>query len=279
MKCPRCQHVFSATPDAGGIVTCPSCASRLRARPAAGPSAPSPAPAGPRPAPVAVPSPASKASPVPAAVAAADETLPEREPARERSREAAPAASPAGLDAVLAELRAIRDGQREILQLLRNAPPAPSAMGAVEPFGSFGDEVPAAAPPPPAVRTRRRKTVLLIDDDRESLQASVEALERAEVPVRAVSDGAAGLAAIAEEKPDVIVMELDIHGSMGGKDVINMIKATMEWVDVPIVLYTRMPIENQREARQIHGADEYVLKGPQSAEALVARVIAVFRRG
>ena len=26
---------------------------------------------------------------------------------------------------------------------------------------------------------------------------------------------------------------------MAGKDVINMIKATMEWVDIPIVLYTR----------------------------------------
>jgi DNA-binding response OmpR family regulator len=111
------------------------------------------------------------------------------------------------------------------------------------------------------------------------MRAAVEALEHAEVPVRAVSDGAAGLAAIAAEKPDVIVMELDVRGSMGGKDVINMIKATMEWVDVPIVLYTRVPIENQREARQIHGADEWVQKGPQSAEALVARVIAVFRRG
>jgi DNA-binding response OmpR family regulator len=67
-------------------------------------------------------------------------------------------------------------------------------------------------------------------------------------------------------------------GAMGGKDVINMIKATMEWVDIPILLYTRMPIENQKEARQIHGADEYVLKtaGP---DALVARVITVFRKG
>jgi CheY-like chemotaxis protein len=183
-----------------------------------------------------------------------------------------------GLDAVLDELRALRAGQREILELLRHAPPsaAASAGAAPDPFGSFDEDQPA---PPPAVRTRRRKTVLLIDDDPETLQATVEALERAEVPVRAVADGNAGLAAIAEEKPDVIVMELGIRGSMAGKDVINMIKATMEWVDVPIVLHTRLPIESQREARQIHGADEYVLKGPASADALVARVIAVFRRG
>jgi DNA-binding response OmpR family regulator len=66
---------------------------------------------------------------------------------------------------------------------------------------------------------------------------------------------------------------------MAGKDVVNMIKATMEWVDIPIVLYTRIPVENQKEARITHGADELVAKGAGSPETLVARVIALFRRG
>jgi len=96
--------------------------------------------------------------------------------------------------------------------------------------------------------------------------------------VRAVSDGNAALAAIASEKPDVIVLELDVAGAMSGRDVINMIKATMEWVDIPIVLYTRSAISSQKEARQIHGGDEYVAKGPGSTEALVARVISVFQK-
>jgi response regulator RpfG family c-di-GMP phosphodiesterase len=65
---------------------------------------------------------------------------------------------------------------------------------------------------------------------------------------------------------------------MGGKDVINMIKATMEWVDIPIVLYTRAPVESQREARTVHGADEFVLKSAGPA-ALVTRCIALFRKG
>jgi DNA-binding response OmpR family regulator len=48
-------------------------------------------------------------------------------------------------------------------------------------------------------------------------------------------------------------------------------------VDLPIVLYTRAAIESRKEARTVHGADEFVLKqaGP---EALVARVITVFRK-
>jgi DNA-binding response OmpR family regulator len=57
-----------------------------------------------------------------------------------------------------------------------------------------------------------------------------------------------------------------------------MIKATMEWVDIPIILWTREAVPSQKEARQIHGADEVVPKSGGPA-ALVARVITLFRRG
>ena len=136
-----------------------------------------------------------------------------------------------------------------------------------------------APPPPSAVRTRRRKTVLVIDDDEQTRKAAGAALEQAEVPVRTAPDGGSGLEAMASERPDVVVLELGMAGRMAGKDVVNMIKATMEWVDIPIVLYTRVPIESQKEARITHGADEIVPKGPGAPEALVARVIALFRRG
>jgi DNA-binding response OmpR family regulator len=170
--------------------------------------------------------------------------------------------------------------QEEILELLREGkhfagaddpherrPAAPPSMS--------DDDTPAFVAP---IRTRRRKSVLLIDDEEDTRMAAVAEMERAEVPVRAFRDGQAALQAIAEEKPDVVALELDLRGAMAGKDVINMIKATMEWVDIPIVLYTRAAVESQREARTVHGADEFVLKGTGPA-ALVARCIALFRKG
>jgi len=51
----------------------------------------------------------------------------------------------------------------------------------------------------------------------------------------------------------------------------------MEWVDIPIILWTREPVAGLREARQLHGADELVAKAAGAA-ALVARVITLFRR-
>jgi CheY-like chemotaxis protein len=185
---------------------------------------------------------------------------------------AAPAHSNAGatLDLVLGEVRAVRRAQEEILALLRTAR---SSDVEAAPAADLPDE------PPPTIRARRAKSVLVIDDQDETRVGALAALERAQVPTRAAVDGPRGLEAIAAERPDVIALELAIGGAMAGKDIINMIKATMEWIDIPIVLWTRLPIESQKEARTVHGADEVVRKGPGAEEALVARAIQLFRRG
>ena len=190
----------------------------------------------------------------------------------------APVAPPIpGLEAVIAELRSIRALQEQILGRLesRRASEPPPVT-----FDLGNNDGPDEAPPRPVppVRSRRRKTVLLVDDDPASTKDAVAALTAAEVPVRTVDDGNAALAAIAAEKPDVIAIELEMGGAMGGKDVINMIKATMEWVDIPILLYTRAAVASQKEARQIHGADELVLKQTEGPSVLVSRTIAIFRR-
>jgi DNA-binding response OmpR family regulator len=127
------------------------------------------------------------------------------------------------------------------------------------------------------VRSRRRKTVLLIDDDPETRDAAVAELEQADIPVRATGEGNQALRLIAAEKPDVIALELALGGDMGGKDLVNMVKATMEWIDIPIVLWTREPVGTQKEARLSHGADELVQKESGTA-ALASRVITLFRR-
>jgi CheY-like chemotaxis protein len=178
------------------------------------------------------------------------------------------------LEAILSEVRAVRASQHEMMRLLKSG--AAAAAPADVPYMELGSDDLDDSPAP--TRSRRRKTVLLIDDDPETLQDAVAALDRVEVPVRSTQDGNEALALIASEKPDVILLELEMQGEMAGRDVVNMIKATMEWVDIPLLLYTRAPLQSQKEARQIHGADDYVLKGPGSAETLVQRVIAIFRK-
>jgi CheY-like chemotaxis protein len=173
------------------------------------------------------------------------------------------------LDLLVREVRALQATQAHILELLGHG------RGAAPPVARVDDDADPDNLSP--IRARQRKTVVLIDDDPATRAAAVAELQQADVPVRAFADGNAALSGIAEEKPDVIVLELGLGGDMAGKDVINMVKATMEWVDLPIVLWTREPVNNQKEARQIHGADEIVPKSA-GAGALLARVITLFRR-
>lgn len=307
MNCPRCQATIGPLPNPDGIVTCPGCGSRLMTRSAAirsqggrktggaSPvSSPSPrapeAPEGELPPPSATmpPTPAMllgipprrretpPAEPAAAAVEAEAATVVVKKggaAARQAEREAeqgAEAPVPPAAEAwtrVLRELREIRALQERILARHENG-------GSVTRFE--GDEPEERSPLSP-IRARHQKTVVLIDDDARTRDAAVAELLQADVPVRAFDGGRAGIAAIAEEKPDVIVLELGLGGEMAGRDVVNLIKSTMEWVDVPIVLWTREPVSNQKEARLIHGADEVVPKA-SGAPALVARVIALFRR-
>jgi CheY-like chemotaxis protein len=291
MKCPRCQTGIESNPDPAGFMVCPGCGARLRRTAAqaaqtapaiqAGGSVtlpPADGPLGPR-----------RVSSKPAAPASgkAAASAPRRigdDTARVAKAAAAAAIAPpftapaantpataSAVDAVLAEVRAVRRMQEEILETLRGRAESGSAS-------SYPGNDDFEGMREPAVRSSRRKRVLLVDDDEATRGALESVLKGGEVPVTVVGEGNSALASIARDKPDVIVLELGIGGAMAGKDVVNMIKATMEWVDIPIILYTRVPMEGQKEARQIHGADDYVAKGPGGPEAVLAKAIAFFRK-
>jgi len=241
-RCPRCSAPIASPADDRGVLVCRQCGARLKA------VAPTPR--------------ATTVSAVP--------VVPAAPAAAARASNAASAES----DAMLAELRSFVRGQAEVLHTLQAILATLQAGASPTPFSDLGWGSDARH-----VRTRqRRKSVLVVDDDDAARRATEAAFSAAQVPVRAVADGNSAIAAIAEDKPDVVILELGLAEPMGGKDVINMIKATMEWVDLPIVLHTRVPIESHKEARTIHGADDFVSKGEGSLDALVARVIQTFQK-
>ena len=293
MKCPRCQSGIESNPDPAGFMVCPGCGARLRRSAAQSAQAaqaaqvlqagavtlpPGDGPLGPRRV-----SPKSAAAPAEKAGAAAPRRIGDDTARVAKAAAAAAVVAPftapaanapataSAVDTVLAEVRAVRRMQEEILETLRGRAEG-SDVGGSRGHDDFEGMV------EPVVRSSRRKRVLLVDDDPATRGAVESILQGGEVPVTTVGDGNSALASIAKDKPDVIVLELGIGGAMGGKDVVNMIKATMEWVDIPIILYTRVPMEGQKEARQIHGADDYVAKGPGGPEAVLAKSISFFRK-
>src|SRR5207253_3468385 len=85
---------------------------------------------------------------------------------------------------------------------------------AAQPADEDATPVPAAA----------AQSVLVIDDDPDVRGFIVEALKEQGYQVRAASDGRAGLAEIARDKPDLVVLDFIMPG-LSGAEVASRIRA------------------------------------------------------
>jgi CheY-like chemotaxis protein len=224
------------------------------------------------------PLPAREAALVPPPAAAPAATpAPATVPPPPPREEPAPAVDPTASSTVAELMFALYQTQKQILAILD------SRLGRAGSGATEGEEEPTEEGdftdlPPATPRLRHQKAVLLLDDDAATREAAEKALQAVEIPVRAVDTVDQAIAAISEQKPDVLVLELDLKGQRTGKDMIDMVRATIEWINIPILLYTRAAIHSEQEARTIHGADAFVVKGTEGPDALVSMVITLFRK-
>jgi CheY-like chemotaxis protein len=279
-KCPKCQTAFDVEVEPDEFFLCPGCGARLKSR--RRPAAEKPGAVTMKLKAAAARSKTQGEPPAPAP-AAPSPTVPAQAPPSPKQQAAPAGASPSGpseSSSVEELMYALYQVQKQILDILQSR--LPSASGPTEasegPPAEDAEEGLFTALPPAPARARRRKTVLLVDDEAASRDAALAALQAAEVPTRSVGAVDETIKAISDEKPDVVALELDLGGDRSGKDLIDMIKATIEWINIPIVLYTRVAIQSLQEARTTHGADAFVIKGPHGAEALVSAVITLFRK-
>lgn len=116
--------------------------------------------------------------------------------------------------------------------------------------------------------------VLLVEDDPSIAQSVVSSLETAGLEVRHVATGQAAIDSVAQEKPDVVLMDLGLP-DMDGLDASKIIRSTSS---VPIIIVSARGDELDRILGLELGADDYVVK-PFSQRELLARIRAVTRRG
>jgi two-component system, OmpR family, alkaline phosphatase synthesis response regulator PhoP len=115
--------------------------------------------------------------------------------------------------------------------------------------------------------------ILVVDDEPKIMRLARDYLEQSGFRVLPVDDGVAALAAARQEKPDLIVLDLNLPG-MDGLDVCRALRRES---DVPIIMLTARVDEMDRLIGLELGADDYIVK-PFSPRELVARVRAVLRR-
>ena len=115
--------------------------------------------------------------------------------------------------------------------------------------------------------------IFLVDDDRNILMSVSMALEAEGFNVETFNDGEAGLKAILENKPDLVVLDV----KMPRMDGIEVLSKLRENSAIPVIFLTSKDDEVDQVIGLRMGADDYITK-PFSQRLLIERIKALLRR-
>lgn len=118
------------------------------------------------------------------------------------------------------------------------------------------------------------RKILIVEDEAKLIRTVRLYLEQAGYSVAWAEDGQQGLAAFRNEKPALVLLDLNLPGELDGLDVCRTLRRES---NVPIIMLTARSEETDRLIGLELGADDYIPK-PFSPREVVARVRAVLRR-
>ncbi|WNO52492.1 response regulator transcription factor [Stakelama saccharophila] len=116
-------------------------------------------------------------------------------------------------------------------------------------------------------------TIALVDDDRNILTSVSIALQAEGFLTRVYSDGETALKALAENPPDLVVLDI----KMPRLDGLELLRRLREKSSVPVIFLTSKDDELDEALGLAMGADDYISK-PFSQRLLIARIRAILRR-
>lgn len=112
--------------------------------------------------------------------------------------------------------------------------------------------------------------ILLVDDSRTELHVLTDLLVRQGFRVRTAENGDEALRRIAEEKPDLILMDVVMPGQ-NGFQLTRTITRDPRYADVPVILCTSKSQETDKVWGMRQGARDYVVK-PINPDELVQKI-------
>ncbi len=114
------------------------------------------------------------------------------------------------------------------------------------------------------------KRILVIEDTEDNRQIMRDLLTSAGYEVVEAVDGAAGIVAAEKERPDLILMDIQLP-MVDGYEATRRIKANPALAHIPILAVTSYALSGDEEKARAAGCNGYVTK-PFSPRDLLARV-------
>jgi len=118
--------------------------------------------------------------------------------------------------------------------------------------------------------------VLIVEDDPALVELLTYNFESEGYETAVARDGEAGVLAIEERPPDLVVLDWMLP-NLSGIEVCRQIRRSPDHRTLPVIMLTARSEENDRIRGLDSGADDYVVK-PFSTTELLARARAVLRR-
>lgn len=118
--------------------------------------------------------------------------------------------------------------------------------------------------------------IYCVEDDGAIRDIEVYALQSAGFEARGLEDSGAFWEAVAQERPELVVLDVMLPG-MDGVEVLKRLRSSAEYSGIPVIMATAKGTEYDKIQSLDLGADDYVVK-PFGVMELLARVRAVLRR-
>ena len=112
--------------------------------------------------------------------------------------------------------------------------------------------------------------ILVVDDSKTELHHLSDLLGKRGYAVRTAENGEEALRRLAEEKPDLILMDVVMPGQ-NGFQLTRTITRDPRYADVPVIMCTSKNQETDRVWGMRQGAKDYVVK-PVQADDLIAKI-------
>ena len=112
--------------------------------------------------------------------------------------------------------------------------------------------------------------ILVVEDNALNYELAEAILERAGYAVMLAADGEAGLAAARRDRPDLILMDIELP-RLDGLTATRTLKADPSTAAIPIIALTAYAMAGDEERIRAAGCDDYATK-PIDREALLAAI-------
>ena len=114
------------------------------------------------------------------------------------------------------------------------------------------------------------KRILVVEDQPDSRQIIRDMLALTDYEITEAQDGEEALAAIAKQRPDLILMDIQLP-TMDGYEATRRIKADPALRSIPIIAVTSYALVGEEKTAKAAGCDDYVQK-PYIPRELLAKI-------